>query len=130
MSDKGFNNLVAAVLGMAIAGVIVCALYVENCQAAPHPGDFERIKYATALEKAFQANGYDVWTAAYGDKKDSLLIKCAMFVDSEIVIVLIRESVVQWMAFGFKEVLITSGEVTVFVDVQKAWDIVTKKARM
>ena len=127
MRDKGLQNFICAVLGLAIGALICLAV---DCHAAPVPGDYERIKYATAFQKAFQANGYEVWTAVYGPEKANLLIVCKEFNNPEIVKNLIHDAIVQWDAFGFKEIMFTSGEATMFLDVKKALAIIQKKEAM
>jgi hypothetical protein len=125
--DRHIKRLIAAVLGLALGAMLCLAI---DAKAAPVPGDFERVKYANAVQKDFEKNGYEVWTAAYGPEKTGLLIKCDYFRDGEIILNLVRDHAKEWQAFGFKEVILTSGEVTMYLDVKKAVDIIDKKESM
>jgi len=125
--DKELQRIIVCLLGLALGAMLCLAV---DSHSAPVHGDFERIKYATAFQKAFQANGYDVWTAVYGPEKSNLLIKCQDFNDPEIVKNLIHDAIVEWNAFGFKEIMFTSGEATMFLDVKKALDVLNKKEKM
>lgn len=126
MKDKAFWNLIAALLGMAVGALIVFALATE-IYAAPVAGEFERVKYANALQRDFQRSGYEMWTAAYGKEKNNLFIKCADFVDPEIVANFIKDTLVEFEAFGFVDVMMTTGEVSMVLNVQKAGDKAKKK---
>ena len=125
--DRQLKNLIAAMLGLAIGALICMAV---DCHAAPVAGEFERVKYANALQRDFQRSGYELWTAAYGPEKSSLFIKSPEFVDPDIVSSFIKDTLIEFEAFGFVDVMLSTGEVNMVLNIKKASDIAKKKEVM
>ncbi len=130
MKDRALKNVIAALLGLAIGLLILMAVGIERCQAAPVAGEFERVKYANALQRDFQRSGYEIWTAAYGPEKSSLFIKSPEFVDPDVVSSFIKDTLVEFEAFGFVDVMLSTGEVNMVLNIKKASDIAKKKEVM
>ena len=127
MRDRRLKNLIAAMLGLGLGAMLCLAI---DLHAAPVAGEFERVKYANALQKDFQRSGYELWTAAYGPDKSSLFIKSPEFVDPDVVSSFIKDTLVEFEAFGFIDVMLSTGEVNMVLNIKKASDIAKKKEVM
>ena len=130
MKDKAFWNLISALLGMAVGTLLLLSVVSSDCFAAPVAGEFERVKYANALQRDFQRSGYELWTAAYGQDKSILFIKSPEFVDPDVVSSFIKDTLVEFEAFGFIDVMLSTGEVNMVLNIKKASDIAKKKEVM
>ena len=127
------ENLIVTLFVLAAIALIVLGAYIQNAGAAEKNKVAtykERIIYATANQIEYQKYGYKLFSVAYGPECKWLVLRCDEFVNGEIVVNMIKERAAEWKVFGFTEVMITTGEATAFVDVQKAYDLSIKKENM
>ena len=133
MKAQTKENIIVVLFVLTVIALIVVGSYIENAGAVEKNKVAtykERIIYATANQIEYQKNGYELFSVAYGPECKWLVIRSGEFVNGEFVVAMIKERAAEWKMFGFTEVMITTGEATAFVDVQKAYDLSIKKETM